>query len=88
MAKKIPPSNQDYIELGQFYLLNQKYSEAIKQFKLALKLKSDAETYFNLGLAYEAANQIPEAIETYKKVIELEPNHQQANTHLKNLTNQ
>lgn len=87
MGKKTSASAQDYIELGQFYLLNQKYSEAIKQFKRALKFKPDAELYFNLGLAYEAACQITEAKEMYNKAVELNPNHKEAIEHLARLTN-
>ena len=86
--KKTSASVQDYFELGQFYLLNQKYSEAIKQFKQALKQKPDAQVYFNLGLAYEGACQIPEAKEMYRKAIELDPNHKEATEHLNRLTNQ
>jgi tetratricopeptide (TPR) repeat protein len=86
--KKTSGSVQDYVELGQFYLLNQKYSEAIKQFKLALKLKADTQVYFNLALAYEASCQIPEAKEMYRKAIELNPNHKEATEHLNRLTNQ
>lgn len=87
MGKKSLPSIQDYIELGQFYLLNQRYSVAIKQFKQALKLKPDAEIYFNLGLAYEASCQIAEAKEMYRKAIELDPNHKEATEHLNRLIN-
>jgi tetratricopeptide (TPR) repeat protein len=77
---------QDHIELGQFYLLNQKYSEAIKQFLLALKYKQDVQIYFNLGLAYEGACYIPEAKAMYQKVIEIEPSHKDAIEHLNRLT--
>lgn len=85
MPKK-PITVQDYIELGQFYLLNQKYSEAIKQFKSALKLQPDAKVYFQLGLAYEATNQIPEAQEVYRKALQLDPQLKEAAEHLERIS--
>ncbi len=88
MGKKISVSAQDYIEKGQFYLINKKYSEAIKQFQKALKLKPDVLIYFHLGLAYEASCQIPQAIEMFRKAIELDANHKEAIEHLNSLTNQ
>ncbi|MEO0076536.1 MAG: tetratricopeptide repeat protein [candidate division WOR-3 bacterium] len=85
--KKGSASAQDYLELGQFYLLNQKYSEAIKQFNLALKQKPDANIYYHLGLAYEALNQIPQAKTMYCKALALDPNHKDAQVHLERLNN-
>ena len=84
--RKKPAAVEDYIELGQFYLLNHHYEESIKQFKLALKIKPDAQVYFQLGLAYETSCKIPEAKEMYRKAIELDPNHKEANVHLSRLT--
>jgi Tfp pilus assembly protein PilF len=76
--KKKPASAQELIELGQFYLFNQKYSEAVNQLKAALKIKPDTSAYYLLGLAYEASNQIPEAKEMYRKAIELDPKNKDA----------
>lgn len=87
MPKKAKPNPTDLFELGQFYLLNQKYSYAIKQFKEALKLKpDDAQTYFHLGLAYEASNQITEAQEMFRKALQLDKNLKAAEEHLTKLT--
>ncbi|MCX7784733.1 MAG: tetratricopeptide repeat protein [candidate division WOR-3 bacterium] len=86
MSKKKPVTAQDYIELGQFYILNQRYSEAIKQFKSALKLQPDAKVYFQLGLAYEASNQIPEAQEMYRKALQLDPQLKEASEHLERIS--
>jgi len=68
--KKTKATSQDLFELGQFYLLNQKFSEAIKKFKQALKLKpDDPKIYFQLGLAYEGACLLNEAKEMFRKVL-------------------
>lgn len=84
--KKKTPSVQDLVELGQFYLLNHKYSEAIKQYTAALNVKPEAQTYFQLGIAYELSNQKNEAKEMYRKAIELDSNHKEAIDHLNRLT--
>ena len=85
--KKEKPTSQDLFELGQFYLLNQKFSEAIKKFKEALKLKpDDSKIYFHLGLAYEGACFISEAKEMFRKVLELDSSSKEAATHLDRLT--
>ncbi|MCX8015534.1 MAG: tetratricopeptide repeat protein, partial [candidate division WOR-3 bacterium] len=85
--KKNSATAQDYFELGQFYLLNQKYSEAIKQFNLALRQKPDAVIYYYLGLAYEASNQIIKAKEMYRKAVTLDPKCQDAQVRLDRLSN-
>ena len=85
--KKEKTTSQDLFELGQFYLLNQKFSEAIKKFKEALKLKpDDPQIYFQLGLAYEGACLVIEAREMFRKVLELDSSSKEAATHLDKLT--
>ncbi len=84
---KEKPSPQDLFELGQFYLLNKKFSEAIKKFKDALKLKpDDPKIYFQLGLAYEGACLMNEAKEMYRKALELDSSFKEASEHLDRLT--
>ncbi|MEO0072783.1 MAG: tetratricopeptide repeat protein [candidate division WOR-3 bacterium] len=77
---------EDYIERGQFYLLNQKFCEAIKQFQKALELKPDPMIYYQLGLAYEGANKASEAREMYRKALELNPALREAAERLKNIS--
>ncbi len=84
---KEKPSPQDLFELGQFYLLNKKFSEAIKKFKDALKLKpDDPKIYFQLGLAYEGACLMNEAKVMYRKALELDSSFKEASEHLDRLT--
>ena len=85
--KKDKPNPEDLFELGEFYLLNQKFSEAIKKFKEALKLKpDDPKIYFQLGLAYEGACFITEAKAMFRKVLELDNSAKEAAEHLDRLT--
>jgi tetratricopeptide (TPR) repeat protein len=86
MKKKQKSTAQDYFELGQFYILNQKYAEAIKQFKQALKIKPEAQAYYQLGLAYEASNDITSAQEMYRKALQLNPVFKEAAEHLTKIT--
>jgi tetratricopeptide (TPR) repeat protein len=87
--KKEKPNPQDLFELGEFYLLNQKFSEAINKFKAALKLKpDDPQMYFQLGLAYEGACFINEAKEMFRKTLELDGSSKEAAEHLDRLTDE
>lgn len=84
--KKKNANPEDLFELGEFYLLNQKFSEAIKKFKEALKLKpDDPKIYFQLGLAYEGACHIDEAKAMFRKVLELDASSKEAAEHLDRL---
>ena len=74
---------EELIEKGQFYLLNKQYSKAIEKFKKALGMNpNSASTLFYLGLAYEGSGYNEEAKEMYRKVLEIDPNHQEAKSHL------
>jgi len=61
------------LELGQSYLLNKEYDQAIKKFSEALKINPhDPELYYNLGLAYEGAERVSDAIIMYEKTLQLD----------------
>ena len=61
------------LELGQSYLLNKEYENAIKKFGEALKINPhDPEVYYYLGLAYEGDNKLEDAINMYEKTLGLD----------------
>lgn len=74
------------LEVGQSYLLNKEYDNAIKKFSAALKINPhDPEIYYYLGLAYEGSNKIEEAIKVYEKTLQLDRNFSNAEIRLNNL---
>ena len=81
--------NDDYddlIELGGFYILSQRYDEAIKVLRKAEKIqKTDARLYYNLGIAYEALNETGEARDAFRLVLKLTPDNKSAQEHLDKL---
>lgn len=86
LEKKADTMEQELIELGKFYFLNQKYDEAIKEFEKALKINSKSpQLYYNLGIVYEAKNMIEKASEMYRRALELDPNYTFAKEHLDKL---
>ncbi|MCK5534569.1 tetratricopeptide repeat protein [bacterium] len=77
---------QELIELGKFYFLNQKYDQAIKEFQEALKINSNnPQIYYNLGITYEAKNMIEQASKMYRQTLELKSDHVYAKEHLDKL---
>lgn len=77
---------RDLIELGDFYILSQRYDEAIKVLKKAEKIKrTDPRLYYNLGIAYEAMNEKSDARDAFRLVLKLEPEHKSAQEHLDRL---
>jgi Flp pilus assembly protein TadD len=81
--------NDDYndlVELAGFYILSQRYDEAIKALRRAEKIhKTDPRLYYNLGIAYEALNETSEAREAFRLVLKLAPDHKSAQEHLDKL---
>jgi len=76
------------LELGQSYLLNKEYDNAIKKFGEALKINPhDPEVYYYLGLAYEGANKVENAIEMYEKTLILDNSFSNAELRLNELKN-
>ncbi|UCF70409.1 MAG: tetratricopeptide repeat protein [candidate division WOR-3 bacterium] len=77
---------RDLIELSDFYILSQRYDEAIKILKKAEKIrKTDPRLYYNLGIAYEAMNEAAEARDAFRLVLKLDPANKSAQEHLDRL---
>ncbi|UCD05021.1 MAG: tetratricopeptide repeat protein [candidate division WOR-3 bacterium] len=81
--------NDDYsdlIELGGFYILSQRYEEAIRILRRAEKIqKTDPKLYYNLGIAYEALNEKSDARDAFRLVLKLSPDNKSAQEHLDRL---
>lgn len=78
--------SDDFMETGQFYLLNKKYSLAIDKFKQALRLNpGSALLFFYLGLAYEGGGHPEEAKEMYRKALLIDPEYEEAKSRLHSL---
>lgn len=76
------------LELGQSYLLNKEYENAIKKFSEALRINPhDPELYYYLGLAYEGANKLQDAIKMYEKTLCLDGTFCNAEMRLNELKN-
>ncbi|MEA3328429.1 MAG: tetratricopeptide repeat protein [Candidatus Omnitrophota bacterium] len=78
---------KSYFEVGQFLFLNEKYDQAIIEFKKALeKNPKSAEVLYSLGIVYEAKNMPEQAKEFFRAALELDPKHKLAEKHLSKLT--
>ncbi|MEW6619251.1 MAG: tetratricopeptide repeat protein [bacterium] len=70
---------QDHYIRGNEYLYNHQYSEAILEYKSALKLNPYYKSaYLNLGKAYQAKRLFKDATASYKKAISLDENYVEA----------
>jgi tetratricopeptide (TPR) repeat protein len=64
-----------YVYRGQFYVLQKKNSEAIKELEKAIKLDDkNAYAYYYLGFAYYQAGQPDKAVTALKMFLQLNPN--------------
>jgi len=76
----------DLIELSDFYLLSQKFEQAIKSLKKAEKMqKNNPRLYYNLGIAYEALNEKDKARDSFRLALKLKPDFRSAQEHLDRL---
>jgi tetratricopeptide (TPR) repeat protein len=74
--KNVVSNEADYVELGKFYFLNNKYDEAVSEFKKVLEINpGNAEAYYNIGLIKESSNQMGEAREMYSKALAVKPDY-------------
>jgi tetratricopeptide (TPR) repeat protein len=61
------------LEVGQSYLINKEYENAIKKFSEALRINPhDPELYYYLGLALEGAEKYTDALNAYEKTLKLD----------------
>lgn len=76
----------DLIELSDFYIVSQKFEEAIKVLKKAENIKKIApKLYYNLGIAYEALNENDKARDSFRLVLKIDPGFKSAREHLDKL---
>jgi tetratricopeptide (TPR) repeat protein len=74
------------IELGKFYFVNNKFDEAIAEFKKVLEVNpSNAEVYYNIGLIKEVSNLPNEAKDMYSKALAIRPDYKIARDRLNKL---
>ncbi|MDR0820433.1 MAG: tetratricopeptide repeat protein [Endomicrobium sp.] len=74
--KNTVSNEANHIELGKFYFLNNKYDEAVSEFKKVLEINpGNAEAYYNIGLIKESSNQMDEAREMYSKALTVKPDY-------------
>ena len=85
---KRPTNARAYNNLGNAYLDLRKPIEAIKEFRIALRLRPRfAEAYNNLGKGLDALGKKSEAIEAYQNAIAVQPRFAQAHNNLGNALN-
>jgi len=79
----------DLLEIGEFYILSQKFDEALKTLKKAEKIKKDnAQLYFNIGMAYEGLNDHEQARKAYRAALDINKEHKDAREHLDRMIEQ
>ncbi|MDH4099455.1 MAG: tetratricopeptide repeat protein [Nitrospirota bacterium] len=81
-----PKKSAEYVELGEFYFINQKWDKAIETLQKALEYDpKNPEGYYNLGVIFEARNKKPDAKEMFEKALHHKPEHKAAAEHLRRL---
>lgn len=77
---------KDLLEKAEFYILNQKYSEAVKVLKKAIASDdSNPHAHYLYGLALEGSNEQEDAKMCFRRALELDPKHTEAQEHLDRL---
>lgn len=77
------------VELGKFYYLNQKYDQAVEEYRKAVALDpKNLDARYNLGVALETINDLEGAREAFEKLLELDPNYKGAQEHYDRLVEQ
>ncbi len=84
--KQDTSEKEELFETGKFYLINNRYEEALKVFEKLLKEdKDNPEIYYHIGLVKEANNDIDEAKKMFLETLKRNPNHKLAKKHLNKL---
>ncbi|MDR1696264.1 MAG: tetratricopeptide repeat protein [Endomicrobium sp.] len=86
MSEKDIKNETDHMEVGKFYFVNNKYDEAVAEFKKVLEVNpNNSEAYYNIGLIYETSNNIDEAKKMYSKALAINPDYKTAREKLNKL---
>ncbi|OYY92644.1 MAG: hypothetical protein B7Y41_15270 [Hydrogenophilales bacterium 28-61-23] len=73
-ALKIDPKRDDlHTQLGNIYTTDQRYSEAVAEYELAVKNNPSAANRYSLGQGYMAAGRLDEAKAQFEMVRQLSP---------------
>lgn len=76
----------EVFETAKFYLINNRYDEALNILEQLLKQKGeDPEIYYHIGLIKESKNELDEAKKMFLEALKKNPNHKLAKKHLNKL---
>ena len=68
-----------YLEIGFIYYDKKQFSEALKTFQTAVRVKNNyPDGYYWLGKTYEASKNATAALENYEKALSLDPTLKEA----------
>ena len=78
-----PKDPQAHVDYGWALLQNNKFNDAVTEYKNALNLdKNFFPAYFNLGLAYMQVEKYDLSVEAFKKALSIQPKSPQAKLNL------
>jgi 4-amino-4-deoxy-L-arabinose transferase-like glycosyltransferase len=79
---ELQAANQ-FFNMGNEYFYIQRYEDALSSYRRALvKLDSKAKIHHNMGVTYKVLGRWPEAVVSFERVLELDPSHPKARSHL------
>ncbi|MCX5692823.1 MAG: tetratricopeptide repeat protein [Candidatus Omnitrophica bacterium] len=85
-VKKSPYKARAHYTLGVYYFKAQRYEGALREYSIALKLKSEyPEAYYRLGEYWFHFRDIERSVGYYKKAIEMNPEFFEAYVNLSNV---
>jgi tetratricopeptide (TPR) repeat protein len=67
-----PDNFAGYSNLGNAYLLQTRYSEAVPMLERSITIRKTAETLSNLGTAYFQLRRFPDAAKIYEEAVQLD----------------
>ena len=62
-----------YLNLGNLYVKNQSYEQAIRQYEAVIKANPTVPPYMLLGVIYDLQGKHPKANEYYQQVLKINP---------------
>ena len=79
MVELDPGSARAYQVLGQSYMAQERFGDAVQEFEKAVDLESkDAELHYLLGTGFYKQMEFPRAAEVFERAIALDPLHAEA----------